>query len=192
MFVEPCCVERQLPKLLREANGIVMYQTSGDVTIKDFMKAVSSMAGPKELQMTLCIAELTEGILKSIGYYMKRRWVTEVRLLTQTDQTDMVNSMLPKKEGCKVIYGKDDLQMDGLMAFEGKDGIVVLQGHMIEKAHAGTMLYAGCFSKAGGRVDDVMKVINSKINLKADELVEEVVPEEKAEEGTEGESEKAE
>ena len=37
MFLEPCCIENQLPALLRRERGNALFQTNGDVTIEKLM-----------------------------------------------------------------------------------------------------------------------------------------------------------
>jgi len=45
-IIEPCCAERQLGQLLREAHGqAALFQTNGDVTAKLFIKDTMLLSG---------------------------------------------------------------------------------------------------------------------------------------------------
>ena len=143
-FIEPCCVDRQLPALLRENQShAVLFQTAGDVTFDHLLKAVSSMAGNNHLTMTLVVPEVTAKMQKTIDRYQQRKWITEVKLLVSDIQDQMV-------------------------MFEGDKGVVIIQGTILDtRAENGSLLlYAGQYATDIQKAP-LAEVIASRLRLKA-------------------------
>lgn len=146
MYIEPCCVGRQLPNLLREnAGNVVFFQTSGDVTIAQFMEAVSCMVQAPYV-MLLQVPEIDEATLKTIRYYFQRDWQGGLLLLTHDDQSEQVKTILADYLD-RIQYAYDPLVADGQIAFARltTDGIssVIIQGAMLGAKDFSLSLYAG-------------------------------------------------
>lgn len=156
-IIEPCCAERQLPSLLREEKGhAVVFQTNGDVTLEHLMKATMLMAGDRPRVMTLAVPALTETMMAVIGRYMKLEWVGTLRLMTAEPLTPEMLERLAVQAGCDVntLTGRLELaaaagSSDGLLAFSGPAGTVIVQGRIIDAVTPVLSLYAGVFGKAG-------------------------------------------
>ena len=143
-FIEPCCADRQLPALLRESQPrAVLFQTAGDVTFDQLLKAVSSMAGNNILTMTLAVPEVTAKMQKTIDHYQQREWITTVNVLT------------------------NDLNGQ-LVMFEGEKGVVIIQGPIIDtRAGKGSLLlYAGQYAP-DTKSAPLTALMASRIRLKA-------------------------
>ena len=80
-YIEPCCCERQLPRLLKE-QGMAFFQTSGDVTVRHLMKSVGCMV-KNGCTMWLMAASVDVELLRVIRHWQERGWVAQVRLMTR-------------------------------------------------------------------------------------------------------------
>ena len=122
MWVEPCCVDRVLPSLLKTSasgsakGGFAFFTTNGDITFAKFAAAISSLAGSGH-RMTLVIPEVDVMLLREIKRYFDRSWTKELNLLTQTNQLSMLEDELQPYMD-RVTYAADPMVIDGLLAFE--------------------------------------------------------------------------
>lgn len=148
-YVEPCCCERQLPKLLR--GGGMFFQTSGDVTVEHLMKSIGCMVSPT-CDMWLMISAVDVNLLRVIRHWFRREWIAGLHLLTREDQSEQVKTELADVID-HVDYAQDNMVVDGsgLLAFvdRGND-VVAVQGDMLATIMPGMRMYAGIY----GRMDD--------------------------------------
>lgn len=148
MYIEPCCVDRQLPNLLQGNVGQpVFFQTSGDITIARFMQAVSCMVDAPFV-MLLQVPTVDSDTLNTIRYYFQRGWQGGLLLLTHDDQTEQVKAALGDVID-RVQYAYDPLVVDGQIAFASLTGdkikSVILQGAMLDKKDFSLSLYTGYY-----------------------------------------------
>ena len=158
-IIEPCCAERQLPYLLREEQGhAVVFQTNGDVTLEHWMKAVMLMAGAERPRvMTLAVPVFTGQMMRVVGKYLRLEWVKTLRLMTTEPLSNELLKDFADRIGCSVEtieeraeFAADANMRDGLLAFSGREGTVVIQGRMIDSVTPGLSLYAGVFGRTEG------------------------------------------
>ena len=155
MYIEPCCAERQIGMLMREERGkAVVFQTSGDVTLEHWMKAVMLMSGDRPRLLTLCVPVFTESMMRVVGKYMRLEWVSLLRLLTAEPLTSEQLQQMAGRIGCDVnaigekIRLAADANMHGeMLAFSGPDGTVVIQGRIFDAVTPGLTMYAGVYGK---------------------------------------------
>ena len=141
-YVEPCCCEKQLPKLLREKN--IFFQTSGDVTIHHFMKSIGCMV-ENGAEMWLVAPDVDVKLLRVIRHWFSREWIIALHLITNAPRHALVEQEL---EGCpKVEYAEDSMITDGFLTFYGKENAVVVQGAMLLEKHFSKRMYAGWFGQ---------------------------------------------
>lgn len=158
-IIEPCCAERQLSYLLREERGhAVVFQTNGDVTLEHWMKAVMLMAGAERPRsMILAVPELTEDMTRIVGKYLRLEWVKDLRLMTTNQLNYQRLKYLADRVGCsvetlesRIEFAADANIPDGLLAFCGMEGTVIIQGRLVDSVTPGLTLYAGVFGRTGG------------------------------------------
>lgn len=186
MMIEPCCCERQLPQLLKEANGMTMMFTNGDVTLDHFFRSVSSLAGVRH-KMILVMAEPDVQVMRWLRYWLQRGWTTEVQLTTKTDCKELVQTEL---EGLteRVSLAIDDTLQSELVSFEG-DGTVVVAGRMLSEKAAGLTTYACYSGKGRGIVAELLEAVEARHRVKGRERRERSEEREKESEGKEKGSE---
>lgn len=158
MYIEPCCIDRQLPELLR--SGVPFFQTSGDVTFDKFLSSVSSLAG-SEFSLILIVPEVDVKILQILNHYFNRGWLSSLLLLTREVQTELVKTELAG-HAHKIQYAADPLIIDSQCAMIGTaeettnletNAAVIIQGAMLSEADFSYSLY-GCYF---GRNKDIVK-----------------------------------
>lgn len=188
-YIEPCCCERQLPRLLKE-QGMAFFQTSGDVTVKHLMKSVGCMV-KNGCTMWLMAASVDVELLRVIRHWQERGWVARVRLMTREDCAAAVAgelaipagkpqgavedgaAVIPQQTGqeaaseAAVMYGRDERLTGGLLAFDDGKEAVVIQGEMLLGTVPGMKGYAGCFGAVGsdavkGAMDAVKALMKAR------------------------------
>lgn len=116
-YIEPCCIERQLPGLLKTAGGACFFQTNGDITLQKLMDATASMVGSRHT-LILTVAELDAGIIRTLEQYLRREWTAALMLLTRTPQTSLIETELQPYLD-RIHYACDPLIIDGQLAVLG-------------------------------------------------------------------------
>jgi len=150
MYIEPCCIDRQLPTLIRDSKGgFCFFQTSGDCTLQKLLDAVSRMAGDNGHVLVLTVGEVDEPMLRTLAYYFRRGWTRALLLLTATAQTELVERELAPYMD-RVHYAADPLVIDGQVAVVGcptgdataPAKTLIIQGAILGKADFSLSLYA--------------------------------------------------
>lgn len=130
-YLEPCCIENQLPSLLRREKGHALFQTNGDVTIEKLMSAACCMANSGFGEYWIVVKEVDVVLMRSLRHWMQRGWIRTLRLLTVVNQRDFVATELGEGLMAHVEYGwREGL---GLEAFcvVGESESLVVQGEML-------------------------------------------------------------
>lgn len=172
-YVEPCCCDRQLPRLLRE-QGMAFFQTSGDVTVKHLMKSVGCMV-ENGCTMWLMIPSVDVALMRLIRHWFDRGWIARLKILTREDCGDVVAAETGRSAGetagtttASVECGYDDKLTGGLLAFDDGKRAVVIQGDMLTEVAPGMKLYAGCFGKSDGeKVKGMMDAVRALMKARS-------------------------
>lgn len=172
-YIEPCCCDRQLPRLLRE-QGMAFFQTSGDVTVKHLMKSVGCMV-ENGSTMWLMIPSVDVALMRLIRHWFDRGWIARLKILTREDCGDVVTAETERPAGetagtttASVEYGQDDKLTGGLLAFDDGAKTIVIQGDMLTDITPGMKLYAGCFGKSDGeKVKGMMDAVRAMMKARA-------------------------
>lgn len=93
-YIEPCCVDNQLPQLLRKnAPHAVTFQTLGDVTLTKFLRAVCCMVdGGTDLW--LAVPALDAATVRILRHWIKMDWIMTLHVITADDQHDLLNRVI--------------------------------------------------------------------------------------------------
>lgn len=116
-YIEPCCIERQLPALIKTSGGCCFFQTNGDITLQKLMDATASMVGSRHT-LLLTVAELDAGIIRTLEQYLRREWTAAAMILTRTPQTSLISQELQPYLD-RIHYACDPLIIDGQLAVLG-------------------------------------------------------------------------
>ncbi len=142
MFVEPCCAEAQIPKLIRNSKGNALFQTNGDVTIEKLMQAACCLASGGFGEYWICIREVDVVLMRFLRHWMNRGWIRELHLLTATNQREMVASELGEELMKHVDYGwREGLGLEAFCVVGDRESMVV-QGEMLLAARTEPVMTA--------------------------------------------------
>ena len=154
MYVDPCCCENQLPRLLRQAGAhAVMFQTSGDVTISHLMKSVMLLSGERPRTLTLALpAWAVPSIIPLLRRYMTLEWVAHLNLIT-SDTTITQHPSPLTQIGVpmdRITYAPvADASCMGLLMFAGDTHTVAIAGHLEPTPSQGLHLYSALLGPSG-------------------------------------------
>ena len=188
MFIEPCCIDKQLPALIK-SQKFCFFQTNGDCTLSKVLNAVSSMVGNDGHVMVLTVGEVDVMMLRTLEQYLRREWSKAVLLLTARSQEALVRSELGGYLK-RVHYAVDPMVVDGQIALIGcrkgdtggdrprsdigdsTEGSVptvslIIQGAMLGQVDFSLSLYAAWLGKDKEVVKSAINPIVAKLKTKA-------------------------
>ena len=141
-IIEPCCAERQLGQLLREAHGhAALFQTNGDVTAKLFIKDTMLLSGDRPRTLTIAAREMPQEAMRLISRYAQLGYISTLRLMVH--ESDL--ALHPAFPECNVELAMlpDDQPIPELMMWRGSSHTVVIQGTMPDTVSPALHLYGG-------------------------------------------------
>ena len=158
MYIEPCCIDKQLPALIRRSQGgFCFFQTNGDCDLKKLLDSVSHMAsGGGGHVLVLTIPEVDITMLRTLAYYFRRGWTRALLLLTRAVQTELIQTELADYID-HIHYAADPLIIDGQLAIlststvpepaegQGSSGLII-QGAMLSQPDFSLSLYTACLT----------------------------------------------
>lgn len=135
MFLEPCCIENQLPQLLRRERGNALFQTNGDVTIEKLMQAACCMASGGFGEYWIVVREADIVLMRFLRHWIDRGWIRRLCLLTEADQRTLVATELGTERMKLTDYGwREGLAASQLFCCIGERETIVVQGEMMLQA----------------------------------------------------------
>lgn len=173
-IIEPCCAERQLPALLREQKGrAVLFQTYGDVKLTAMTKAVSGMTG-RGHRMTLAVPAVAKETLQFAAKGIRLGTMTTLRLITRDDQSALIREHLAAPI---IDYAIDPALAFSLLMFDGPQGVVILQGDILQAVTPALRLYAGQFATDPAAIKPITATIDALFRARHTALTPAAVPE---------------
>lgn len=131
-YLEPCCIENQLPSLLRREKGNALFQTNGDVTIEKLMQAACCMASGGFGEYWIVVREADVVLMRTLAYWIDRGWIRSLHLLTDGNQQSLVASELGEKRMKQTDYGwREGLASAQMFCCVGDRETIVVQGEML-------------------------------------------------------------
>ena len=141
MYIEPCCIDKQLPALIRRSQGgFCFFQTNGDCDLKKLLDSVSHMAsGVGGHVLVLTVPEVDITMLRTLAYYFRRGWTRALLLLTRAVQTELIQTELADYID-HIHYAADPLIIDGQLAIINNITLII-QGAMLSQPDFSLSLY---------------------------------------------------
>lgn len=142
-IIEPCCCERQLGQLLREAHGqAALFETNGDVTAKLFIKDTMLLSGDRPRTLTIAVSEMPQEAMRLVGRYAQLGYIAILRLMAHESAG---RALYPAFLDCEVQLAllPDDQPIPRLMMWRGSSHTVIIQGTMPDTVSPALHLYAG-------------------------------------------------
>lgn len=163
MYIQPCCIEKELPELLRK-QPYSFFQSNGDWTATDLMKAVSCMV-PHAVCL-LAMPEVDVFLLRTLKTYLAKGWYRGLVLVTAEPQAELVKSemggMLPL-----VTYANHNQVQDGLLALTDFGKFLVVQGAMLAEKDFSLCLYTGYFGTDGKVFASAIEAVTARVKMGA-------------------------
>lgn len=126
MYIEPCCIDKQLPPVVRQP--FAFFQSNGDWAVQKLMSAVSHMV--PESVCILVIPSVDVSLLRVLNHYLSRGWYKAVMLLTAENQEDLVRRELSGMLD-RVHYAIDNHVLDGQLILTSDGLTLAIQGAML-------------------------------------------------------------
>ena len=154
-IIEPCCAERQLGQLLREAHGqAALFQTNGDVTAKLFIKDTMLLSGDRPRTLTIAASEMPQEAMRLISRYAQLGYIATLRLLLGSKSplptqggagggSDSSLFTLHSSLNIELAMLPDNKPIPSLMMWRGSSHTVVIQGAMPDTVTPALHLYGG-------------------------------------------------
>jgi hypothetical protein len=142
-IIEPCCAERQLGQLLREAHGqAALFQTNGDVTAKLFIKDTMLLSGDRPRTLTIAASEMPQEAMRLVERYAQLGYIATLRLMVHDSA---VRALHPAFLDCNVELAMlpDNKPIPELMMWRGSSHTVVIQGTIPDIVSPALHLYGG-------------------------------------------------
>ena len=178
MYIEPCCIDNQLPRLLRQSDGhAAMFPTSGDVTLEHMLKALMPMVGDRPRVLTLALPVVDDDVAALLQRYMRLEWIAHLNLIT----SQPLSQLQPQLERIGVAMDRitvaivTDATTLGLLVFTGASATAAVQGQLESSVRKGLHLYSALYAPTNSpAIRSLTDPINALINArKVDIVVEE-------------------
>lgn len=190
-IIEPCCAERQLGQLLKEAHGrAVLFQTNGDVTAKLFIKNMMLLSGDRPRTLTIAADEMPQDAMRLVQRYAQLGYIATLRIMVHKTHDFLWHPTPPDCE-VQIALLPDNQPVPELMMWRGSSHTVIIQGSMPDTVSPALHLYAGqlCGNQrpALRAATDAFEVLFRfrEIEVKAQSDAESQSPEQKTKTGTE-------
>lgn len=137
MYVEPCCIERVLPELIRDNThklkdgsffSAACFQSGGDWTVSDLLKSVSPLAGGG--LMILSLPQADASLMRTLSAYLSKKWCTDILLLTSEGQESLVREFMGTNID-KVTYVVNKGLLDGFLGLYNNGKALCVTGPML-------------------------------------------------------------
>lgn len=127
MYVKPCCLPKDLAKVYQEP--INFFQTAGDVTVGQFMDAVTYRVGRS--YCLLSVSELDDKLVRHLATYLRRGWFIGLVLITSDGDEDAIQKALIEPFSECICVVMDNHVADGMFAITNGNKRLFLQGPML-------------------------------------------------------------
>lgn len=178
MYIEPCCIDNQLPRLLRQSDGhAAMFQTSGDVTLEHMLEALMPMVGDRPRVLTLALPVIDDDVAALLQRYMRLEWVAHLNLITSdttitTHPSPLTQIGVPMDRITLSVV--TDATTLGLLVFTGDRATAAVQGQLESSVRKGLHLYSALYAPTNtpairSLTDPITALINArKVDLSAE------------------------
>ena len=178
MYIEPCCIDNQLPRLLRQSDGhAAMFQTSGDVTLEHMLEALMPMVGDRPRVLTLALPVVDDDVVALLQRYMRLEWVAHLNLITSdttiTQHPSPLTQIGVPMDRITVATVTDATTL-GLLVFTGATATAAVQGQLESSVRKGLHLYSALYAPTNtpairSLTDPIHALINArKVDLSAE------------------------
>ena len=163
MYIQPCCINRELPELMR-ATPFTFFQSNGDWVLKDLMAAVGFLV--PECTCLIAIPEVDVFLLRVLNTYLMKGWYRSLVLLTHDNQEGLVREVLSVSME-KVTYACNKQLMDGAFALSNGKHHLLVQGPLLLEKDFTLCQYAGYFGSDAAVLYSGIESLTAKVKTGA-------------------------
>lgn len=142
MYIEPCCMPRKLPSLLRK-QPYLFFQSNGDWTTSELIKSITYLV--KDPIVLLAMQETDVFLLREMNRFLQKGWWNSLVLVTGASQQDLVNSFF--SDCSNILYVHSNQVIDGQLAFTNFQTHLYIQGPMLTQNDFTLCNYAAYYGK---------------------------------------------
>ena len=134
LFIPPCCVNKKLPKAMKEApRRMLSFYTHGDVTAEKFYRAISYEMISRHV-LVLAMPVVSNEMLAFLAQCFERDWISHLVLSTGRNIDDMMDKYLKDyKEKILNTSNGDVSSVSAHMVLYNNARALILQGNMTER-----------------------------------------------------------
>lgn len=183
-IMEPCCIERTLPMLLRKNGGWMPWQSNGDITFAHILKALSCLAA-SPLEITLVTKTTTLPVLRTLKWYHQRGWLQKLTILTapapapqdespgdtsesqEKPNPTPTEALDPAKEipGLEMEVLTHNDVSDDLLVISGAKATVIVQGRLLSEVAPARYNYVTYCGNDNDRIAQFTATTNAQIKV---------------------------
>lgn len=176
MYIEPCCIDRQLPHLLRKDN-FSFFQSNGDWSVMDLMKAISYMAEGGVAVFMMPTVDVF--FLRTLRTYLVKDWYRSVILLTAIDQSELIGKELGSVIN-RVCYARNAMVRDSGLFLTDFHYYLVINGPLYLGKSTGLCHYSAYYGIDSSVFVNAIEAIVSRVKTavviqSGDELINKVL-----------------
>lgn len=132
MYIEPCCIQKQLPQLLKEE--VSHFHSNSDWTVNELLLTLISCGQADEL--TIVMPTVNVGLLRTITFMLDHvEWIQHLTLITQGNERDEIKAQLmPYAQRVTVV---EDTICFRSISMKSSNRYIVIQGSVnLEKSRS--------------------------------------------------------
>ena len=127
MYIQPCCIDRELPALLRQS-PYSFFQSNGDWLLGDLLRGIGSLVPNAVALIAMPATDIYT--LRLLRTFLAKEWFRAVVLITGEAQATLVNTAMEGYAG-SLTYASNSQVMDGLVALTDFTRHLVVQGPVL-------------------------------------------------------------
>lgn len=163
MYIQPCCIDKELPALLR-AQPHCFFQSNGDWVIDDLLKGIGSLV-PSAVAL-IAMPEVDVYTLRLLRTYLSKDWFRAVVLITGEAQTTLVEEELSGYVG-RYTYATNAQVMDGLVALTDFTNHLVVQGPVLTEKDFSLCQFAAYYGREAASFYQATEALIAKVKTGA-------------------------
>lgn len=163
MFIEPCCIAKQLPPVLLQQE-FSHFNSNGDWLLTDLMDAVAHLVPSSD--MIVAVPQTDFLLLRHLEMYLKRGWIKSLRLLTQKNESATIKKELDSDK--VVVACSPTLNDNGMLLLldsTGNKDSLIIQGPMLIQRINALCIYNAYKGKDKSKIRDFSEAVIPRINV---------------------------
>lgn len=106
LYIEPCCIQKQLPILIRDMGEYGMFYSQGDWGVPKLLEAVESLVPSQgtEVMSVFVLETLSQSFVRRIERDLRMGWSQAFIIVTNSNNTQMLQDLLSPDDLDRICY----------------------------------------------------------------------------------------